>query len=209
MMQQMDFGKFGKNLPRKNRTIASKIARRLLSMSGWRILGQLPDVPKMVIIGAPHTSNFDGVPAILALLAMDIDIRVMGKSELFAVPILAQFLRYVGVMPIDRAKKGSTLAATIDAFACHEQLIIALAPEGTRSHTDSFKSGFYYIATGAGVPIVAAALDYARKEIRFYPPFYPTGDYARDLPLIVAHFVGAVGKNPNNMAQILQDLPKR
>ena len=130
----------------------------------------------------------------------------MGKKELFAVPLLSQFLRWAGVIPIDRDKKGSVLQANIDRFNTGKPLFLALAPEGTRGYTQSWKTGFYYLAWQAGVPIIPVAMDYATKEIRFMTPFYPTGDIDVDLPKIYQYFAGVVPKHPQFLSKPLQEL---
>lgn len=204
-LPKFDYDALGSQLPRRHRPLATKIARGLLAMLGWRLLGRLPDVPQAVIIGAPHTSNVDGVPAILTMLALGLDIKVMGKKQLFSVPILSQFLTWVGVIAIDRDKKGSVLQANIDRFATGEPLLLALAPEGTRQYTESFRTGFYYLAMEAGVPIIPVALDYPTKTVRFLNVCYPTGDYQADLVGIIKQYHGVVGYHPSKMAKILQD----
>lgn len=204
-LPKFDYDALGAQLPRRHRPLATKIARRLLALLGWRLLGKLPDVPQAVIIGAPHTSNVDGVPAILTMLALGLDIKVMGKKQLFSVPILSQFLTWVGVIAIDRDKKGSVLQANIDRFATGEPLLLALAPEGTRQYTESFRTGFYYLAMGANVPIIPVALDYPTKTVRFLDVCYPTGDYEADLAGIIKQYHGVVGYHPSKMAKILQD----
>lgn len=143
-LAELDYDDLGELLPRRHRPLATKVARRLLSLLGWRLLDKLPNVPQAVIIGAPHTSNVDGVPAILTMLALGLDIKVMGKKQLFSVPILSQFLTWVGVIAIDRDKKGSVLQANIDRFATGTPLLMALSPEGARNYTDSFRTGFYH-----------------------------------------------------------------
>ncbi|OOS19816.1 1-acyl-sn-glycerol-3-phosphate acyltransferase [Moraxella pluranimalium] len=205
LLPKFSYDALGSQLPRRHRPLATKMARRLLAMLGWRLLGRLPDVPQAVIIGAPHTSNVDGVPAILTMLALGLDIKVMGKKQLFSVPILSQFLTWVGVIAIDRDKKGSVLQANIDRFATGEPLLLALAPEGTRQYTESFRTGFYYLAMGAGVPIIPVALDYPTKTVRFLDVCYPTGDYQADLAGIIKQYHGVVGYHPSKMAKILQD----
>lgn len=205
-LDQFDFDNIGDQLPRRRQGLISMLARYLLKLLGWQILGKLPNVPQAVLVGAPHTSNYDGLPAILMVLATGLDIKVLGKKQLFAVPVLASFLRWAGVVAIDRDKKGSVLQANIDRFASGQPLLLGLAPEGTRGYTDTWHTGFYYLALKAGVPIVPVALDYKTKQIRFMPEFYPGGDYESDLPKILQVYRGAVGRHPQKMSKILQDL---
>lgn len=200
----------GEYVPQRHGKISQKIAERMMKMMGWKVVGEVPNIPKAVIIGAPHTSNIDGLYVIPTLLALDIDIRIMGKKQLFQVPVLAQFLRWAGVMPIDRSKKGSVLQANIERLKSSEQLFIGLAPEGTRKYTEQWKTGFYYLAMGANVPIIPVALDYATKELRFLPVFYPTGDIDADLPKLYAYYQGVQPKHYHHLSQPLQNItPKQ
>lgn len=205
-LPEIDPDKIGENVPKRNGTIAPKIAKTFLKAKGWKIVGEIPNVKKAVLLAVPHTSNMDGVFAIPTLLALDVDIKLMGKKELFKLPILSHFLRWAGIIAIDRAKKGSTLQASIDRFNSEEQLFLGLAPEGTRGYTENWKTGFYYLAVGAGVPIFPVAIDYPSKEIRFLPLFYPTGNIDEDLPKIYAYYQGVTGKVVKNMSKPLQDL---
>ena len=196
----------GTLVPRRRGRLSKWLAHHFYRLSGWQTKGQIPNVSQAVLIGAPHTSNLDGLYAIPMVLDLDLDVRILAKKELFYVPLLARFLRWAGVMPIDRHKKGSVLQANIERFLTGEPLFLALAPEGTRGYTDSWKTGFYYLALGAGVPIIPVVMDYATKEVRFLPAFYPTGDIEWDLPQIYAYFVGVVPKHPKCLSKPLKDL---
>lgn len=202
----IDENKLGENVPRRHGNLAKKISRAFLNATGWKIVGEIPNVKKCVLLAVPHTSNYDGVFAIPTLLALDVDIKLMGKKQLFQVPILAGFLRWAGVIAIDREKKGSTLQASIDRFAQEDKLFLGLAPEGTRDYTDSWKTGFYHLAMGANVPILPVAMDYKTKEVRFMPLFYPTGDIDADLPKIYEYYQGVEAKYLHKMSKPLQDL---
>ncbi|MDO5651147.1 MAG: lysophospholipid acyltransferase family protein [Moraxella sp.] len=206
MLPTLTHSDLGDNVPRRHGKLVPMLAQKFLTALGWRIAGTMPNIPQAVLLAVPHTSNIDGVYAIPTVLALDIDIKIMGKKQLFAVPIFSHFLRWVGVIPIDRDKKGSVLQANIDRFKTGEPLLLALAPEGTRDYTDSWKTGFYYLAVGAGVPILPVAMDYATKEVRFLPPFYPTGDIETDLPQIYAYYQGVVPKHPARLSKPLQEL---
>ncbi|ELA09323.1 phospholipid/glycerol acyltransferase [Moraxella macacae 0408225] len=205
-LPKIDPTKIGANVPRRHGTLAPKIAKFFLKATGWKAVGDIPNIKKAVLLAVPHTTNMDGVYAIPTLLALDVDIKLMGKKELFKIPVLAKFLRWAGLIGIDRAKKGSTLQASIDRFNQEEQLFLGLAPEGTRKYTENWKTGFYYLAVGAGVPILPTAIDYPSKEIRFLPLFYPTGDIEADLPKIYAYYEGVTGGVIKNMSKPLQDL---
>ena len=108
------------------------------------------------------------------------------------------------MIPIDRGKKGSVLDASVALFKTGKPLWLALAPEGTRKYTDAWKTGFYYIAWRAGVPIIPIAMDYGSKQIRFMTPFYPTGDIDADLPKIYDYYRDVKAKIPQNLSKPLQ-----
>lgn len=198
----------GNLVPRRGNKIAPVIASALLKAAGWRTVGEIPNIPQAVVLALPHTSNIDGVYAIPSLFALDLKISIMGKHTLFKVPVLAQLLHWIGIVPIDRRNKGSVLQASIDKFKTGEPLFLGLSPEGTRQYTKNWKSGFYYLAVGAGVPILPVALDYNTKEIRFMPLVYPTGDIEADLPKIYAQYQGVIPRHPERLSQPLQDVNK-
>ncbi|MBF4490494.1 MULTISPECIES: lysophospholipid acyltransferase family protein [Psychrobacter] len=196
----------GHLIPKRGGTIAPVIASFLLKTSGWRIVGEIPDISQAVVLALPHTSNVDGVYALPSLFALDLKISIMGKHTLFKVPVLAQLLRWMGIIPIDRGNKGSVLQASIDKFKTGEPLFLGLSPEGTREYTKDWKTGFYYLAVGAGIPILPVALDYNTKEVRFLSAVYPTGDIEADLPKIYAQYKGVIPRHPERLSQPLQDV---
>jgi 1-acyl-sn-glycerol-3-phosphate acyltransferase len=146
------------------------IAVGLLRLTGWRVVGGLPPNDRYVLIGAPHTSNWDFPLMLLAVLKVGMDVHWLGKKSLFPFPF-AGFMRWLGGIPVDRSKSNRLV----------DQLV---PPEGTRSQVERWKSGFYYVAQGAGVPILLGFIDFSRKELGFGPLFHPTGDYAADLASI-------------------------
>ena len=202
----LDPSQFGSNVPRRDDPNIAKLAAKYLKMRGWQLVGEMPNVKQLVMLAVPHTSNEDGWNAVMGILTLGIDVKLMGKKELFRLPLIGPFLKWGGMISIDRQKKGSTLQATLEQFNQQDQLWLALAPEGTRSYTDKWKTGFYHIAVGAGVPILPIAMDYKTKQIRFMPLFYPTGDYDADLPKILEHYRGVLGKHFEKMSQPLQDV---
>lgn len=196
----------GDLVPRRGNKAAPFIASALLKAAGWRTVGEIPNIPQAVVLALPHTSNVDGVYAIPSLFALDLKISIMGKHTLFKVPLFAQLLNWIGVIPIDRGNKGSVLQASIDKFKTGEPLFLGLAPEGTRQYTEKWKSGFYYLAVGAGVPILPVAMDYKTKEIRFMSLVYPSGDIDADLPKIYSQYQGVTPRHPERLSQPLQDI---
>lgn len=202
----LNYQDLGNNVPKRPKTIALTLATWFNKITGWSAVGEIPNIKQAVVIGVPHTSNYDGVFSLPVLLSLGLDIRIMGKKQLFDVPVLASFLRWAGVVPIDREKKGSTLQASIEKFQQYDQLFLALSPEGTRNYTEKWKTGFYYLALNANVPILPVAMDYKTKQIRFLPLFYPTGDIDVDLPYIYQYFQGIEPKYRANLSKPLQDL---
>ncbi|MGP5274033.1 lysophospholipid acyltransferase family protein [Psychrobacter faecalis] len=196
----------GDLVPKRGNNFAPKIGSVLLKAAGWRTVGEIPNIPQAVVLALPHTSNVDGIYAIPSLFALDLKISIMGKHTLFKVPLFAQLLKWIGVIPIDRGNKGSVLQASIDKFKTGKPLFLGLAPEGTRQYTKDWKTGFYYLALGAGVPILPVAMDYKTKEIRFMSLVYPIGDIDVDLPKIYAQYRGVVPRYPERLSQPLQDI---
>ena len=198
----------GNLVPKRNGSIVPPICLWLMKSAGWKNVGEIPNISQAVVLAIPHTSNMDGVYALPNLFALDVKISIMGKHTLFEVPVLKQFLSWMGIIPINRSVKGSVLQASIDMFKDGEPLFLGLAPEGTREDTENWKTGFYYIAVGANVPILPVALDFNTKEVRFLDLVYPTGDIEVDLPKIYAQYGGVVPYRPERLSQPLQDVNK-
>lgn len=166
-----------------------------LKLYGWRREGRMPDLPKFVIIGAPHTSNWDGVVMLALAFAFKINLFWMGKSSLFRWPF-GGVVKWCGGIPVDRSGSGGVVEQTISIFQKSKQLVIAISPEGTRARVKRWKTGFYYTALGAEVPIVLGFLDYKRKAGGVGPLIYLQGDIKRDMKKIQAFYNGISGKYP-------------
>ena len=138
----VDPSQFGSNVPRRHDPKIAKLAAKYLQITGWQVVGDVPDVKQLVMLAAPHTSNEDGWNAVMGILSVGIDFKLMGKKELFRLPLIGSFLKWGGMISINRQKKGSTLQAAIEQFNQQEQLWLGLAPEGTRSYTEKWKTGF-------------------------------------------------------------------
>jgi 1-acyl-sn-glycerol-3-phosphate acyltransferase len=179
----------------------SWLARRILALFGWRLVGALPATPKYVIIAAPHTSNWDFIVAILAAAAFGLRINFMMKDELFRPP-WGWFFRALGGIPINRRSNNNVVQQMVQRFAERERLALVIPPEGTRSKVTKWKTGFYYIALGAGVPILLGFADFARKQVGSGPLITPTGDIEADLAGIRAFYSGIVGKRPELFGEI-------
>jgi 1-acyl-sn-glycerol-3-phosphate acyltransferase len=171
------------------------LSRLALRLTGWRIVGGVPAVPKYVLIAAPHTSNWDFPVALMVCFALRLRVYWMGKASLFP-PLLGGVMRWLGGIPVDRERSGNLVQATVDAYNGNQRLIVIVPPEGTRSKVTQWKTGFYYIALGAGVPIALGYLDFRRKEAGLSRMFEPTGDIAADMVEIQAFYAGFSGKNP-------------
>jgi 1-acyl-sn-glycerol-3-phosphate acyltransferase len=175
--------------------------RLSLRILGWRVVGQLPDIPKFVIIGAPHTSNWDFVMFLALAFILKANVRYMGKKELFYWPY-GWFFRWCGGVPVDRSKPHGLVEQTVEAIqeADHFQLVIT--PEGTRSLVEKWKMGFYHIAKGAGIPVVTGYLDSLTKTCGIGPTFTLSDDMEADVAAIKAFFKDKVGINPKKTSEL-------
>jgi 1-acyl-sn-glycerol-3-phosphate acyltransferase len=162
---------------------------------GWKLIGTLDNyVKKCVVIVIPHTSNLDFFIALLVRGIIDLEINFVGKKELFSFPF-GYYFRAVGGAPIDRSGGKNTVDATAEVFSKKDTFRLSLSPEGTRKKVIELRSGFYYIALKANVPIVSVAFDFGKKEVKIGKPFIPTGNYEDDMKLILPFFRGVKGKN--------------
>jgi len=170
-------------------------SRIILSLAGWRTQGRLPPIPKFILVGAPHTSNWDLPMTLLMAFALKARIHWMGKTAIFRRPFKG-FFQWLGGIPVNRSQSDNLVELSIQQFHRSEQLILTIAPAGTRKRVISWKSGFYHIACGADVPIVLGFLDYRRKVGGIGPVVYPTGDIKADMETIRAFYDDITGKNP-------------
>jgi 1-acyl-sn-glycerol-3-phosphate acyltransferase len=161
---------------------------------GWRVEGDMPNRPKFVLIVAPHTSNWDFPVGMSAKLALGLAAAWVGKHTIFRWPF-GGLLRSVGGIPVDRSASNDVVQQMVAEFARRERMVFALAPEGTRKKVERWKTGFYHIARGAGVPIVPVALDWGVKAIRIMPAFETTGNADADIAALRLMFDGVKGRN--------------
>jgi 1-acyl-sn-glycerol-3-phosphate acyltransferase len=140
-----------------------KIAQKFLARQGWKTVGPLPDLDKFIMIAAPHTSNWDLLYMLAVGIAMDVRVNWIGKHTLFEGPFGGIFSK-LGGLPVDRRSRNDAVKSIAAHFDNRDSLCLAISPEGTRSYTDHWKTGFYYIAKEANVPIVCGFLDYGRKK---------------------------------------------
>ncbi len=178
------------------RTVFRAVSVLFLKLAGWRWESEIPaGVTKSVLIAAPHTSNWDVVYMLTVAFALRTELFWLGKRQLFRFPF-GGVMKWMGAIPVNRDKSTNLVTASVAALKSAQGTVhLALSPEGTRKRIDQWKTGFYYIAVGAGVPIVLGYLDYGRKVGGFGPLFHPTGDLAADLPAIKAFYAPIKGKN--------------
>lgn len=151
-------------------------------MIGWKIIGDVPwNERKYIIIVAPHTTNLDFIIGVLVRGIMGFNSKFLGKKTLFKPPI-GWFFKMMGGYPVDRDKSTNLVDQVVDIYNNHESFVVAIAPEGTRKNVDEWKTGFYYIANKAKIPIVRVKIDWNKKQVQFFDPFWPTGNIQIDLP---------------------------
>jgi 1-acyl-sn-glycerol-3-phosphate acyltransferase len=169
----------------------------LFKLWGWKITGRYRhDVPKLVLAVAPHTSNWDFPVGVLVRSTAKIDAYFVAKHTIFWGP-LGPIMRWLRGIPVDRRKRGNFVEAVADLYAERPYLHICIAPEGTRTKVDRFKTGFYHIARTAKVPILLCTFDWGKRAVNFDPElFWPTDDEAADLAYIWNYYRGAQGANP-------------
>jgi len=164
---------------------------------GWKLLGSFPALDKCVFIVVPHTSWVDFFLGLLIRKVWNKDIHFIGKKSLFKPPF-GWFFRWMGGTPIDRSRNMDTVGATAKVFKEKKIFRLALSPEGTRKKVSKWKTGFYYIAKAANVPIVLVAFDFGKKQVKISKPQYPTADKEADFAIYKTFFKGVVGKVPQN-----------
>jgi 1-acyl-sn-glycerol-3-phosphate acyltransferase len=177
----------GPLVPRRGGAVKAAVGRAILRAMGWRIEGGLPNLPKVVVIVAPHSSGWDFIIGIATAFALRLDVHWVGKAELFRGP-LGVLMRALGGLPVDRHHPEGFVAQLAARFASRERLLLAMAPEGTRQPVERWKTGFYRVALAAAVPIVPVYLDNARKRIGFAEPVQPTGQADADIAALRAFY---------------------
>lgn len=177
------------------------IAKLILRIGGWTTIGEVPNIPKAVVIAAPHTSNWDGFWALVYKVAIGLDIRFFAKHSLFWFP-LNILLRALGGIALDRSQAGSAVQKAVDKFTSEERFFFGLAPEGTRSLTDGWKTGFYRIATQANVPVIPGYIDYGRRIIGLGEVYSLTGDADTDISYFARIYADSEGRWPEKASPI-------
>jgi 1-acyl-sn-glycerol-3-phosphate acyltransferase len=173
------------------------IAIAILKIIGWKAVGQELVNPRLVLIGAPHTSNWDFPLMLLVVLKLRFKVFWMGKNSLFKFPF-GPLMKWLGGIPIDRSKANNVVTQTTEKFAQNDSLVVLIPPEGTRSKVDSWKTGFYHIAQSANVPILLGYVDAPKKEAGIADFFTPTGDVDKDMKEIRQFYATKGGIRPEN-----------
>ena len=168
------------------------MALKLVTLMGWRIFGEMPDHPKMVIVAAPHTSNWDYVLFLAVIAHFHLNVRVLIKDTVFWGP-LGAMLRHFGGIPVDRSKPHSLVPTAARAFADADRLLLVITPEGTRSSVDHWRSGFWRIAEAADVPVLTAIVDRSTKTVGFGPSRKVDGDLQAWMAFAAEVYEGKTG----------------
>ena len=177
------------------------LALKFVNLIGWRVVGEMPDHPKMVIIAAPHTSNWDYVLFLGVIQHFSLTVRVLIKESVFWGP-LGSMLRHFGGIPVDRSEPHALVPTTTKAFAEADRLILVITPEGTRSKVDHWHSGFWRIADAADVPILTAIVDGSTKTVRVGPAKKVDGDPQAWMAFAADVYEGKTGWNSAKVSPV-------
>ena len=196
-------------VPQRGTSYSRALCKKLFLSQGWKVVGEIPNLPKAVAIISPHTSNIDGWYGFLAIGGLGLKITVLGKDTLFKPPF-KPLLNWAGLIPVHRdSTNGLTEQVVAEIQKC-DRIWVGMAPEGTRKKAEKMKSGFYHIAHAAGIPIVMFSFDYDRKTIHCLGHLNPSGNYDEDLQKIFERYKGKISpKNRNWLAEPLQNLVKK
>jgi 1-acyl-sn-glycerol-3-phosphate acyltransferase len=177
---------------------AAWLGKTLMNLTGWKLVGDLPQYSKMVLAVAPHTSNWDFFLGVAVLFRLRIKIRFLGKHSIF-VPVAKQFLEAIGGIPVKRSSAHGVVGQVVDEFNANEKMILAVAPEGTRSPIFPWKTGFLAIAHKANVPVVLIGFDFKEKCVRFGPVLVSEGDFDQDMQKVYAYYETVPAKYPKKV----------
>ncbi len=177
------------------------IAKVIMWLLGWHVEGNVPDHPKFIVVGHPHTSNWDFPLFVFTLWILDMPMKWMGKQSLFQGPF-AWLFRSLGGLPVDRSGGKNTVQAVAELFADHDHLMLGIAPSGTRKGGEHWRSGFYHMAMQANVPLVLGSIDFKKRAGRIIGTVYPTGDIEADMERIRELYAGVEGRYPERQMPI-------
>ena len=176
-------------------------AKTILKLADWKLDIVLPEEKKFVLIGAPHTSNWDFPLTLLTFWTLDLKVHWVAKIQMFWGPFYYLF-SFLGGIPVDRKSSKGFIEQITKRFDDAEEMVLTISPEGTRSKTDHWKSGFYHIAQSANVPICMAYIDYSKRTMGFTQVLYPSGDIDADIEIIADFYKDIKGKRPQNQGPV-------
>ena len=187
----------GPAVPRRGNALTRGLGLLVMRLLGWRFAGEVPNRSQLVVVVAPHTSNWDFVVGLAADLGLGLRIRFLGKDTLFRPPF-GWFMRFLGGIPVDRAAPDGLIEEASRLFDEKRELYLALAPEGTRRRVAKWKTGFWRIARAASVPVWTVALDWSRRVVRLDPVFETSSDLEADLRALRARYTPELARVPEN-----------
>jgi len=175
--------------------LLKRFASQAMLRSGWQIIGELPAQPKFILAVAPHTSNWDFFIAIASVFSLNLKVSFLAKGSIFRWPIKS-LLTAIGGIGVDRSHSHGVVGQMVEEFKANERFILGIAPEGTRSKTIEWRTGFLHIAKQANVPVVPVSFDFIKKEVRFHPAVVITGDINQELVEFKRVFANVCAKKP-------------
>ena len=194
--------RIGASIPRRGSALLRAFGRLVLHVMGWRLEGEIPDEPKLVIAVAPHTSNWDFIVGMGAMFAMDLDLGFLAKHTIFSGP-MGPIIRWMGGIPVDRTSHHGVVGDAVAAFDRSTQRLLAIAPQGTRRAGAPYKAGFIHIARGARAPILLATLDYGARCVRLGPTFVPGEDVEAELARVAGFYANVRGRRARPAETVL------
>ncbi len=183
-----------KKYPQRGNFVSYFISRFILGLMGWKVKGEFPDIPKFVIVAAPHTSNWDFIVTMCAVFILRVRISFMIKASLVKIPLLKHLIKWLGGIPVERSSASGVVDQTIETFNNRSQLILGITPEGTRSNVDKWKTGFYHIAVSCNIPIIPVSIDFKNKTLGVGEMFKLTRDKENDINNMKEYFSKFRGK---------------
>jgi len=176
-------------VPRRGNRVTRWLGRVLLRLLRWEFAGEFPNLPKMVLIVAPHSSNWDFLVGVAVMFALGFDANFIGKQELFRGPV-GVLMRWLGGIPVDRRSPQGFVDQMRETLNRRDRVILVITPEGTRKPVTEWKTGFHRIAHAAGIPIGPVYFDNVTRRVGFFPVMTPTGDADRDIAALRARYAG-------------------
>ncbi len=178
-----------------------RFSRFVLRLTGWKLVEEMPPEQKYVLVGAHHTSNWDWVIGFFMMAGLGLKPRWVGKDSLFR-GLAGPIMRWLGGISVVRGARENFVGQVVNVYNNSKELVIALAPEGTRKYVDHWKTGFYHIAEGAKVSVAMAFLDYSKKICGIGGYFMPSGDLKADMGILREFYDGVIGKFPENQGAV-------